>query len=63
MFGESAVDEFRLVSVEGDVGRGLRKIILSMKIQLEETKKGVKCRTNKTDGWQWIRKLKLTCAE
>jgi len=42
MLGESALDEFKLSSIKGDVRRGLRKIILSMKIQLEEKKKGVK---------------------
>jgi len=40
--GESALDEFKLFSSKGDVRRVLRKIILSMKIQLEEKKKGVK---------------------
>jgi hypothetical protein len=40
--GESALDEYKLFSIKGDVRRGLRKIILSMKIQLEEKKRGVK---------------------
>ena len=42
MLGESALDELKLFAVKGDVGRGLRELILSMKMQLEETKKGVK---------------------
>jgi len=41
MLGESALDEYKLYSMKGDVRRGLRKII-SMKIQLEGTKKGFK---------------------
>jgi hypothetical protein len=42
MVGESALDEFKLFSIKRGVRRGLRKIILSMKMQLEEKKKGVK---------------------
>jgi hypothetical protein len=41
MVGESALDEFKLFSIKGDVRRGLRKIISSMKMQLQETRKGV----------------------
>ena len=47
----------------GIVRRGLRKIIISKKVQLEERNVWLKCRTNKTEGWQWSRNLKLTHAE